>query len=114
MALATDFTRDDCQMGKKRRSYAALQREWCCNVCSGGLRLQWSDDDEKHPDHWFIECGHCGGTDFIHQRELARQVDAAANVIPALAAYLPTGFVEEAREPVLNRILSTDSEPVEL
>jgi hypothetical protein len=112
--LASDFARDDCLVGRKRRTYATLVREYVCNECGGRLDTQWSEDTDQYPKHWYIRCSVCGGQDFIHECELLRQEDAAANVIPALAAYLPAGFIKEKREPVLDRILSADPELVEL
>ena len=49
--LATDFTRCDCQVGRKRRTYETLCREWRCNECSGRVVIKWSDEG-RHP-----ECG---------------------------------------------------------
>ena len=112
MSQARDFTRDDCLVGKKRRTYKTLMLEWRC-VCGGTLTEQWSDDTDQYPERWFIHCVVCGGQDFIHEHEYVRQEDAAANVIPALAAYLPTGFIKK-REPVLDRILSAGTKSVEL
>ena len=51
--LATDFTRDDCLVGKKRRTYKTLTLEWRC-VCDGTLTEQWSDDTNQYPEHWLI------------------------------------------------------------
>lgn len=114
MTIARDFTRDDCQLGRKRRTYATLIREYVCNECGGRLTVQRSNDTDRYPEHWFIQCAVCGGQDFIHEQELQRQEDAAANVIPVLAAYLPAGFIKGKREPVLDRVLSADPELVEL
>ena len=113
MSQAHDFTRDDCLVGKRRRTYTTLKREYVCNVDGGRLDTQWSDDTDQYPERWFIHCVVCGGQDFIHEHEYVRQEDAAANVIPALAAYLPTGFIKK-REPVLDRILSAGTKSVEL
>ena len=114
MSQARDFTRDDCKVGRKRRTYAALIREYVCNECGGRLDTQWSDDTDEYPERWFIRCVVCGGQDFIHEREYVRQEYEAAEVLPALAAYLPAGFVKKKREPVLDRILSAGTRPVEL
>ena len=92
--LATDFTRDDCLVGKKRRSYETLQRDWCCNECGGGLRLQWSDDEEKYPGHWFVECAHCGSTDFIHKA----QAEHNKQLVREMFDHLPKEIVQSYTE----------------
>ena len=81
---ATDFTRHDCQLGNKRRSYETLRREWRCSDCGGRLGERWTDSDEQYPEDWHIECLVCGRVDFIHERQLARQKVEAAEVIAGL------------------------------
>ena len=89
--LATDFTRDDCLVGKKRRAYKTLTLEWRC-VCGGTLTEQWSDDTGQYPEHWLIQCAVCGGRDFIHEHEYARQECEAAEVLEGLPAELVTAM----------------------
>ncbi len=79
--LTTDFTRDDCQLGKKRISYAKLEREYRCEDCGGRLGMKWSDD---YPENWHIECLSCAGKDFIHERKLQDQQADAAEVLDGL------------------------------
>ena len=78
---ATDFTRDDCLVGNKRRSYATLEREWRCDGCGGRLGMNWGDE---YPDHWYIACRACGGTDFIHEAALRDQEIGATEVLEGL------------------------------
>ena len=108
MTLATSFTRDDCLVGKKRRSYETLQRDWCCNVDGGGITLKWSDDGGWHP-----ECAKCGGCDFIHKREWERQAAEAVEVLDGLPADLAAalGFV---KKPDQQEIYSLCPEQIEL
>lgn len=82
---AQDFGRDDCRVGKRRISYDTLTREWRCNRCGGRLV-------RKYAGCWRVECGRCGGTDFIHENEAQRQKWEAWEVLeglpPELAAEL--------------------------
>lgn len=71
---ATDFTRDDCQVGNRRRTYNTLKREWVCNGCGGRLVRKAGR----------VECGRCGSRDFIHEVELERQVCEAREVMAGL------------------------------
>lgn len=79
--IATDFTRDDCQLGKKRVTYAKLQREYRCQLCDGRLGLKWNED---YPENWHVECLACKGKDFIHEREAQRQQAEATEVLDGL------------------------------
>ena len=95
---ASDFTRYDCQVGKKRRSYETLRRDYRCNECGGGLRVQWSDDEDAYPDHWFIECAHCGGTDFIHQAQAERNKQLAREMFKNLPEAIVQSYMERRTE----------------
>ena len=64
---ASDFARDDCQVGQRRISYRALQREWVCDGCGGRLVLK------PHDGGWRVACGRCGGTEFVHEVQAARE-----------------------------------------
>lgn len=79
--IASDFARDDCLVGKRRRTYNTLCREWVCNGCGGRLVLKPPDE---RVDEWHAACGRCGGVDFIHEAELERQVDEAEQVMQGL------------------------------
>jgi len=80
--IATDFTRDDCLVGTKRRTYATLKREWCCADCGGRIIGKWHDGD------WRVACGRCGGLDFIHEAQMDRQRVEAREVLAGLPAEL--------------------------
>lgn len=112
---ASDFTRDDCLVGRKRRTYETLRREYVCNVAGGRLDTQWSDDTAEYPEHWFIRCSACGGRDFIHEREYQRQECEAAEVLEGLPAEFAAilGFVKEPKSE-RQEIYSLHPEPVEL
>ena len=81
--LATSFTRDDCQLGHKRVSYACLEREYRCNACGGRITTEWNEKDG-----WYPHCARCGGRDFIHECEIRRQVSEASEVLDGLPAEL--------------------------
>ena len=95
--LATDFTRDDCLVGKTRRAYDILGREWRC-VCGGRLNMQWSDDTEAHPDHWYIRCIKCGGCDFIHEAQLARNQALVREMFANLPKEVVASYLERRTE----------------
>jgi len=83
MMKATDFTRDDCKVGNHRRTYATLQRDYRCNVCSGHLTTKWSIV-------WYIVCAACGAQDFIHEAQLTMERQEAAQVLDGLPPELIT------------------------
>lgn len=67
--IATDFTRDDCLLGKKRVSYAKLKREYRCQKCGGRIVIiHWEADG-----YWRPHCGRCASCDFIHEYEYEQQ-----------------------------------------
>jgi len=74
---ATDFKRNDCQIGDRRIAYDALTREWRCNGCGGRLVEKWEDG-------WCVVCGVCDGTDFIHEAQLKREQYEAEEVLEGL------------------------------
>lgn len=76
---ATDFTRDDCQLGKRRISYARLERDYRCNDCGGRIVTRWSEEEG-----WYPSCRSCDGQDFIHEREAQRQRLEALEVLEGL------------------------------
>jgi DNA-directed RNA polymerase subunit RPC12/RpoP len=80
MTVYTDATRDDCQLGSKRISYAKLQREYRCNECGGRIVIKPPANGED----WHPECGRCEGRDFIHGYQLQRQKAEAAEVLDGL------------------------------
>ncbi len=82
--IATDFTRNDCLVGRKRRSYETLAREWRCSGCGGRLGVKWSNGDERYPDDWHVECLACGGVEFVHERQIERQRADAVEVLEGL------------------------------
>jgi hypothetical protein len=88
--MATNFTHDDCLVGRKRRSYAALQREYCCAECGGRIVVRYDDVAGWHP-----ECGRCGRFDFIHEAELDRQQAEATEVLDVLPAGLVATLIEK-------------------
>lgn len=88
MTIARDFTRDDCELGKRRVTYAKLEREYRCGDCGGRLGMYWTDACESYPDFWHIECRRCGGHDFIHEKELQRQEWEAHEVLEGLPGEL--------------------------
>lgn len=78
---ATDFTRDDCQLDRRRLSYERLEREYRCEDCGNHLSRRW---DESYAEHWHIACVGCGGHRFIHERQARKQRGRAARVIATL------------------------------
>ena len=76
---ATDFTRDDCQLGHRRISYARLERDYRCNDCGGRITTRWSE-----AEGWCPACLACGGRDFIHEQEYQRQKWEALEVLEGL------------------------------
>ena len=86
---ATDWTRDDCQLGHKRVTFRALLREYRCGECGGRLKETWTEEDG-----WRIVCRGCGGTDFVHEAQWRRQRTAAAQEPPEL----PRLSLDEANE----------------
>jgi len=87
--IATDFTRNDCLLGRRRVTYNKLCRDYRCSDCGGGLRLDW---DETKPDNWCVACAHCGGYNFVHSYELQRQksesIEVWSGLPPEVAALL--------------------------
>jgi len=92
---ASDFTRDDCKIGRKRLRYDTLEREWCCQDCGGRLgRVPYQDMmiEDQHRvsaatswrDGWFIRCGRCHSTRFIHEMRALRQKADAIEVLDGL------------------------------
>ena len=79
MPAASDFQRDDCLVGNKRRTYATLQREWRCEECSGRIVGAWRNDLG-----WHVVCGRCGSFLFSHENELLRQLAEAREVLAGL------------------------------
>ncbi len=84
MTKATNFTRYTCEIKGKERSYETIKREWRCADCDGRLGEKWTDGDGRYPENWHIECLVCGGLDFVHERQLARQKAEAVEVIKGL------------------------------
>lgn len=91
---ATDFTRDDCQLGRRRISYACLERDYRCNDCSGRITTRWSKGTG-----WRASCLACGSCDFIHEREAQRQHWEALEVLEGLPAELAAVLGHEQRTP---------------
>jgi len=89
---ASDFSRDDCLVGKRRRSYDKLEREYVCADCGGRLGSYYAGGEDYDGECWAIHCGRCHSTRFIHERKQARQRADAAEVLdglpPELAAQL--------------------------
>ena len=84
MTVYTDATRDDCQLGRKRVTYAKLQREYRCNECDGRVVVKPPANGEG----WHPECGRCESRDFIHEVQLQRQKAEAIEVLDGLPAEL--------------------------
>jgi hypothetical protein len=84
---ATNFKRNDCKVGRKRRTYNTLTREWRCNNCGGRIVERWNDKRG-----WHACCGVCGSIDFVHEMQLYREKREAEEVLeglpPELAAVL--------------------------
>jgi len=84
MTQATDFTRNDCQLGKHRKSYDCVAREYRCGDCSGRVVMLGIYDDPRYPDNWYVACTACGSHNFIHERQAQRQRGKAARVMSTL------------------------------
>lgn len=100
--IATDFTRYDCLVGKKRRTYTVLERDWRCNTCGGRLTMRWG---EEYPENWSIVCLKCEGQDFVHEAQLRREHAEAKNFLEALAQVRPElaakgGYVQQTATPL--------------
>ena len=50
--------------------------------------MLWSEASEAYPENWHVGCAVCGGLDFIHEMEVARQTQEADEVIDGLAPEL--------------------------
>jgi len=83
--LASDFRRDDCVVGGRRKSYATLRREWRCGDCGGRIVSRWNPQLD-----YYVACGRCGSFEFIHENELVRQQAEAQEVLSGL----PPGLAE--------------------
>lgn len=79
MARATDFTRDDCRLGRHRVTYQALLGNYRCNECAGRLVQKWSEERG-----WHVTCGRCGSMDFVHEYSVQRQEHEALEVVDGL------------------------------
>lgn len=86
--IATDFTRDDCRLGHRRVTYAALQREYRCRVCGGRVGLDWAEPCGEYPDGWRVWCRQCEAADFIHEMQCEREKWEADEVLAGLPAEL--------------------------
>ena len=96
---ATDFTRDDCQLGHKRISYIRLERDYRCNACGGRITTRWSEGG------WRAACLACGSHNFIHEREAQRQKWEALEVLEGLPPELAAALGHEQRKPDPNPVL---------
>jgi len=99
MTIACDFTRDDCELGKRRVTYAELEREYRCGDCGGRLVMRWSLD---YDECWHVECLRCKSHDFIHENEQARQEWEAREVLDGLPGELveAMGYSKPPSQPV--------------
>ena len=92
MTTASDFTRGNCILGKRRISYAKLQREYRCAECASRLVMKHSEPCRSYPQEWHVECVGCGSHSFVHERQIQRQESEALEIIdglpPALAALI--------------------------
>ena len=86
MTLYTDPTRDDCQLGGKRVTYAKLQRDYRCNECGGRIVVRPVVLVSSYI--WYPACGRCQSADFVHECELDRQKADAVEVLDGLPADL--------------------------
>lgn len=108
--LATDFTRDDCQVGDKRITYAKLQLEYQCRLCGGRLGLKWNED---YPENWHVTCLSCESHDFVHVRAREQRVSQEAEFVDGL----PENLLEIAglTKPERGRVIfSLSPETVEI
>lgn len=107
---ATDFTRNDCQVGHRRISYTRLERDYRCNDCGGRITTRWSEEGG-----WRPSCLACGSCDLIHEREYQRQKQEALEVLkglpPGFAAAL--GYEQAERGPAVLFPLGLQ-EPIEI
>jgi len=92
---ATDFTRDDCQLGHKRISYTRLERDYRCSDCGGRITTRWSEEAAG----WRPSCLTCGGCDFIHEQEAQRQKWEALEVLEGLPPDFAAALGHEQRKP---------------
>ena len=84
MTTASDFTRNNCILGKKRISYAKAQRDYRCAECAGRLAMLWSEACTSYPQNWHVECQACGSHDFVHEYQIQRQECEALEIIDGL------------------------------
>lgn len=71
--IATDFTRDDCQLGTKRVTYRQLVARYVCNECGGKIVIRYLDG-------YYPCCGVCAGQDFVSESAYRRQESEALEV----------------------------------
>jgi len=83
--IATEFTRYDCQIGKKCISYKKLLRGYRCNIC-GGKIVEFPPNGDV--SEWHVACGKCHGVNFIHDYEMKRQELEAQEVVAGLPVEL--------------------------
>ena len=97
---ASDFTRYDCQVGRRRIMYKKLLRDYRCQCCGGSLVELPPNTDIPE---WHVSCGQCREADFIHERQIKRQQMDALEVRAGLPLELQDlmGFKKPARTPVV-------------
>lgn len=104
--IATDFARDDCQLGKKRISYNKLTLSYRCNDCGGAVVMLPPSDDIG----WHVACGLCRGVDLVHEYELARQRVAGYEVFDGLPENLQELLADESSAAGKDVKLQADTE----
>lgn len=78
---ATDFTRNDCQFGKRRLSHEKATREYRCEDCGERLVQLW---DESYPENYHVACVACRSHHWIHETKARKQRGKAARALGAL------------------------------
>jgi len=116
MTIASDFTRNDCDLGKRRITYAKLEREYLCGDCGAPLGMYWVEACESYPEFWHVKCRNCGSHSFIHEREWERQEWEAREVLEGLPAELveTMGYSKPPSQPIGAIFSLCPIEPVEL
>ena len=81
---ATQFTRDDCQLGptRFRITYRKLIARYVCNACGKRLTIRFGDNG------WHICCAECGGHDFITESQFVNECVDAHTVKQGLPEHL--------------------------
>lgn len=87
---ATDLDRYGCILGGRKITYQRLLRYYVCNECGGRITHTFVDGDR-------VQCGACGGEDFVSEHAYEMQIVDGFEVMQGLPESL-RALVEPERE----------------